>query len=93
MPGVHLIVGEASDFAAVPLLPVLCADAVGTNGAAVIDAQVRLGVLLLELLDVSFEGALLRFEPIGGKVAVIVCNGRGVIGVNGVDEPMERETT
>ena len=93
MPGVNLIAGEDSaDFEFVPLPTLLpCADAVGTNGTAVIDAQVRLGVPVFEGLEVSFEGALLRPEPIGGKAAVTVRKGCGVIGVNGVDDTIEPE--
>jgi hypothetical protein len=52
-----------------------CADAVGTKGAAVIDAQVKFGVPVFEVLDVSFDGALLSPDPMGGNVAVTVCRG------------------
>ena len=47
----------------------------GTNGAAVIEAHVRFGVPVFEVLDVSIEGTLLRLDPTGGKVAVTVCRG------------------
>ena len=58
-----------------PLALLGCTVAVGTKGAAVIDAQVRFGVPVLELLGVSFEGALLSPDPIGGRVAVTACKG------------------
>jgi hypothetical protein len=72
---VDVITEEGQGDLAKLLVVLRCAAAVGTKGAAVIDAHVRFGVPLLEVLGVSFEGALVSPVPMGGRVAVTVCKG------------------